>query len=258
MKRAWLFSLGSVLGLAAETILWNGPDLVLLEDGWHWPAFTRMVGVGVIVEGALVALAAALCLGRALGPLSAEATPGGTDWAAAVGGGPVLPVCGILLLLAGFETFGQAQKVAHTLAVMESEPGNIGPEIVADYRSQVGANWTLCILWLVGGAALVMTPLILKPWAWRLGWPMSGVGCGIAAGGFLLSGLGAFVCFANGLAMEGASKDVSFVGLLGVLMGAIVAVMGSVVTVLGRSKQSTIVGVIAEPNATADRPRCAE
>jgi hypothetical protein len=233
MRRVLFFFPGIVLGLAAETILWNGPDLVLLEDGWHSPAFTGMVGVGVIVEGVLVALAAAICFGRALGPLSSEATQGGTDLAASVGGGPVLPVCGTLWLLAGFVTFGQAQKVVHTLAVMESEPGNIGPEIVADYSGQVWANWTLCILWLVGGAALVMTPLILKPRAWRLGWPMSGVGCGIAGGGFLLSGLGAFVCFANGLAMEGASKDVSFVGLVGVLMGAIVAVVGSVVTVRG-------------------------
>ncbi len=65
---------------------------------------------------------------------------------------------------------------------------------------------------------------------------MSGVGCGIAAGGFLLSGPGALVCFANALAMEGASADVCFVGLLGVLAGAIVAVMGDTVTVRGRSK----------------------
>jgi hypothetical protein len=236
MRRALLFSLGIVLGLAAETILWNGPDLVLLQDGWHSPAFTRTVGVGVIVEGALFALGAALCFGRALGPLSSEATQGGTDLPAAVGGGPVLPVCGILFLLAAFGTLGQAQKKSQTLEVMDSMPGKWGSELVADYRSQVWANWTLCILWLVGGAALVMTPLILKPRAWRLGWPMSGVGCGIAAGGFLLSGLGAFVCFANGLAMEGASKDVSFVGLLGVLAGAIVAFVGSVVAVLGRSK----------------------
>jgi hypothetical protein len=235
MGRAWLFSLGIVLGLAAETILWNGTELVLWEDGWHSPAFTRLVAVGVIVEGALLAFWAALCLGRALGPLSSEATPGGTDLPAAVGGGPVLPVCGILLLLAGLATFGQAQKVAQTLEVMESEPERLGTELVAAYRSQVWATWTLCMLWLVGGAALVLTPLILKPWVWRLGWPMNGVGCGIAASGFLLSGLGALVCFANGLAMEGASKDVSFVGLLGVLMGAIIAVTGSVITVRGRS-----------------------
>jgi hypothetical protein len=234
-----LFCLGIVLGLAAEAILWSGPNLVSLEDGWHPPAFTRMVGIGVIVEGALFALGAALCVGRAAGPLSLERGQGGTDLPAAVGGGPVLPVCGILLLLAAYGTFGQAQKDWHTLQVMESEPAGWGPELVAAFRPQVWESWTLCILWLVGGAALVMTPLILKPRAWRLGWPMNGVGCGIAAGGFLLSGLGTLVCYANALAMEGASEDVSFVGLLGVLAGAIVAVVGSVVAVLGRSKPSS-------------------
>jgi hypothetical protein len=64
---------------------------------------------------------------------------------------------------------------------------------------------------------------------------MNGVGCGIAVGGFLLSGMGALVCYANGLAMEGASKELSFVGYLGVLAGAIIAVVGSAIAAAGRS-----------------------
>jgi hypothetical protein len=236
MRRALLFFLGTMLGLAAETLLWNGPNLVSMEDGWHAPAFTRVVGVGVIVEGVAVALGAAVCLGRAIGPLSSAAMQGGTDSPIVVGGGPVLPVCGMLFLLAAFGTFGQALKTSQTLGVMDSMPGNFGPDLVADFRGQAWATWSLCILWLVGGAALGMTPLILKPQAWRLGWPMSGLGCAIAAAGLVLSGLGALVCFGNALAMEGASQDVSLVGQIGVLAGAVIAVMGSVVTVLGRSK----------------------
>ena len=65
---------------------------------------------------------------------------------------------------------------------------------------------------------------------------MNGVGCGIAVGGFLLSGMGAFVCIGNGLMMEGANKYFSFAGYLGVLAGAIIAVVGSVIAAAGRSK----------------------
>jgi hypothetical protein len=65
---------------------------------------------------------------------------------------------------------------------------------------------------------------------------MNGVGCGIAAGGLLLSGMGAFVCFANGLLMEGAKAEFAYAGYLGVLAGAIVAVIGSIIAAAGRSK----------------------
>jgi hypothetical protein len=65
---------------------------------------------------------------------------------------------------------------------------------------------------------------------------MNGVGCGIAAGGFLLSGMGAFVCFANGLLMEGAREEIAYAGYLGVLAGALVAVIGSLIAAAGCSK----------------------
>jgi hypothetical protein len=65
---------------------------------------------------------------------------------------------------------------------------------------------------------------------------MNAVGCGIAVGGFLLSGMGALLCIANGLAMEGASKELSFVGYIGTLGGALLAVVGSIVAALGKLK----------------------
>jgi hypothetical protein len=48
--------------------------------------------------------------------------------------------------------------------------------------------------------------------------------------------MGALVCYANGLAMEGASKDLSFAAYLGLLAGAIIAVVGSAIVASGRPK----------------------
>jgi hypothetical protein len=218
--------------LAAEAILWNAHDLYAFADSWHSVAFTRTVDVGVIAEGALLAFAAALCLGRALRPL----TPAPGPAAAAVGGGPVLPVCGVLFLLAAVGPFEQARFDAEMLEVMDSMPGHWGADLVEADRRHERTEGTFGVLWLVVGGALLGTPLFLKPRVWQLGWRTNGVGWAIAAGGFLLSGLGACVCLANGLALEGASAELSFVGYLGVLAGAAAAVVGSIVAVLGKAK----------------------
>jgi hypothetical protein len=155
---------------------------------------------------------------------------------AAVGGGPVLPICGILVLLAAAGPFGQARRDSEVLEVIDNMPGQWGPDLVADYRRHERTERTCGVVWLVVGGALVGTPVFLKPRMWHLGWRMNRVGCGIAAGGFLLPGLGVLVCCANGLAMERASKDLAFAGYLAVLGGAIVAVVGSVVAGIRRSK----------------------
>ena len=199
-----------------------------------------MVGLGIVVEGVLTAFGAALCLGRAAVPLTPAPTRGGTaaprPTPATTGGGPVLPLCGILFLLAAVGPFGQARRDSEALEVMDSMPGQWGGELVTDFRRHERTERAFGVVWFVVGGALLATPLFLKPRFWQLGWRMNGVGCGIAAGGLLLSGLGAFVCYANGLAMEGASKDLSFVGYLGVLAGAIIAVVGSITAAAGRSK----------------------
>jgi hypothetical protein len=240
MRRALLCCAGIVLGLAAGVILWNGPDLYALADSWHSAEFTRMVGVGIMVEGALAALGAALCLGRAIAPLTSAPTLSGTDVrgpaATASGGGPVLPLCGILFLLAAVGPFGQARDDSEKLEVMDSMPGKWGADLVEDFRRHERTERTFGVLWLVVGGALLGTPLFLKPRAWRLGRRISGVGCGIALGGLLLSGMGVLVWYANGLLMEGAVKAFSLVGQLGVLAGAIVAVVGSIIAVLGKGK----------------------
>jgi hypothetical protein len=56
MRRGLLFFRGTVLGLAAGTTLWNTPDLYRFADSWHSAAFTRMVSLGIIVEGVPIAL----------------------------------------------------------------------------------------------------------------------------------------------------------------------------------------------------------
>jgi hypothetical protein len=197
-----------------------------------------MVALGIIVEGALAALGAALCLGRAVVPLTSARTRSGTavpgPAPAAGGGGPVLPLCGILFLLAAVGPYGQARHDSETLEVMDSMPGEFGGDLVDDFRRHEWTEWTFAVLWLVVGGALLVTPLLLKPRVWQLRRRMRGIGCGIAVSGFLMSGMGGFVCYANALAMEGASKDLSFAGYLGVLAGAIVAVVGSVIAAAGR------------------------
>jgi hypothetical protein len=239
MRRVCFGGAGIILELAAAVILWNGPDLYAFADSWHSAEFTRMVGAAIIVEGAVAALGAALCLGRAIIPLTPAPTQCGTAVPGAVsatGGGPVLPICGMLFLLAAVGPFGQARHDSEALEVMDSMPGQWGADLVDDYRRHERTAQTFGVVWLVVGGALLATPLFLKQRFWQLGWRMNAVGCGIAVGGFLLSGMGALVCVANGLAMEGASKELSFMGYLGILGGALLAVVGSIVAALGKLK----------------------
>jgi hypothetical protein len=240
MRRVWLFCGGTFLALAAATILWNAPGVYLFTDGWHSDAFRRMVGLAIIVEGALTAFGAALCLGRAVLPLtpaptqSRKANPGSAP--AAAGGGPVLPICGILFLLAAAGPFGQARFDSEMLQVMDSMPGQWGADLIDADRRHERTEWTFAVLWLAVGGALLATPLFMKRRVWQMGWRINGVGCGIAAAGLVLSGMGAFVCFANGLLMEGAKEEFAYAGYLGVLAGALVAVIGSIITAAGSSK----------------------
>jgi hypothetical protein len=114
-------------------------------------------------------------------------------------------------------------------------PGQWGADLVADVRRDERAARAFGVLWLAVGGALLGSPLLLEPRLWHLSWRVSGVGCGIAAAGLLLSSLGALVCFANALAMEGASKDVAAAGYLAVLAGALVAAAGSTVAMLANA-----------------------
>lgn len=234
MRRFLLGCAGFVLGLAAYPILWNGPDLYLYEDSQPL-VFTRMVGLGILVEGVLAALGAALCLGRAIVPLTS----------ATAGGGPVLPLSGLLFLLAAAGPFEQARKDAEGVEAVASKPELFGgergaAELLAQTRRHERTARAFCVLWLVAGVALLGTSLYLRPRVWKLSWPLNGVGCGVTLGGFMLSGLSGFVYVAEGalsaLGGKGAHKDTIHAACLGMLAGAFVAVVGSILAVRGKTK----------------------
>jgi hypothetical protein len=224
MKRILLFFSGLLLGLAAEAVLWSAPELYSSVDSWHSVAVTQTVGVAVIVEGALLALWAAACLARALYPLKT-----------ADRGGPVLPLCGVLILIAGFGPWGQSGIEREQLEVMDSMPGKWGAELVQDFRRHERTARAFAVVWFVTGAALMDTPLYLSRRVWRLGWRISGVGCGIMVGGFCISSVGALVCLMNVMLMEGANKDFAAAGYMALLAGAVVAVAGSLVALAAKA-----------------------
>jgi hypothetical protein len=242
MRRVLLFCSGILLAVLAEAILGISHDLYARDDTWLSPEFTRIVGVAAIVQGVVAALGAGLCLGRAFGPLTSAPIQSGTAVSgpapAALGGGPVLPICGILFLLATVGPYLIGQSESHMVELMASLPpdGNYSSEVVDYHRQRARTAQTFAVLWLVVGGALLATPLFLKSRIWHMGWRINGAGCGIALGGFLLSGMGVLVWFANGLAMEGARMEPSLVGHLGVLAGAIVAVVGSIIAASGSSR----------------------
>jgi hypothetical protein len=262
MRRALLFYGAILLGLVAEAILWSASDLYLYptEDSWFSAGlFTRSADLGLVVQGAVAAIGAALCLGRALVPLTRAPTRSTTTVSGPAPGGlragPVLPICGLLFLLAAPGPFGQARLDSEKLEVMDSMPGARENDLVADFRRHERTERTFGVLWLVVGGALLGTPLFLKPRVWQVARRMNGAGCALAVGGLLLSGFSVLVWFVNGLAMEGANRDVSRVGHLGVLAGAIVAVVGSTVAVVGGSSRPPAGQGDAGQDRPADRGR---
>jgi hypothetical protein len=67
-----------------------------------------------------------------------------------------------------------------------------------------------------------------------LGQPIQWAGCGVAVAGFLWFGLGAVVCFANGMMMEGRKEGIESLGLCGVFGGVALAMIGGIVALLRR------------------------
>lgn len=227
-----LFCGGIILGWVAESILTSGPDL--LADGKTWFAadYRRIISLSMIVQGIVAALGAALCLGRAFAPLTSVSAPNETTGSglesATLGGGPVLPICGILFLYAAFALFMSARYNLEELERLEREPIRSGDERVDNCRRLVRTERTFGVLWLIVGGMLLGTPLFLKPRVWKLGWRLNGAYCGIAIIGLLLSGMGLGVWRVNGTFLKGAFGFYSLVGLLGVLAGSIVTLFGSI------------------------------
>jgi len=234
MRRVALFCCGLFPGLVAVIILWTSPTWYTSEDPVTTP-FARGVGLAIIVQGVVAALAAALCIGRALVPLTLSSAVPGSEPAAA-GGGPVLPICGLLLLLAAYGPLERSQRASNEYKSAQSLPGQIQEGYVELCRQLIPVGRAFAVLWFAVGGALLATPLFLKPRVWQLRRQLNRTGCKIAIGGLLLSGLGGLVWFGGALmgavAMIGGGRvgggnEFSKVGLVGILAGGIVAVAGS-------------------------------
>jgi hypothetical protein len=254
MSRALLFCCGLLLTLVAGIILGFSAFWYTLEEAHVSETLTRIAGVALIVEGALAAFGAAWCFGRAVSPLTyAPAVSGSAP--AAVGGGPVLPICGLLFLLAAFGPLERSQRASRDYeATKEREFRQTMVGVYHDWdvtrsRQLIPIGRTFGVLWLVIGGALLATPLVLKPRVWQLRRRLNGVGRMIAAGGLLLSVMGILAWLvnelANGLGAIGGgrgahSHDLSVVGYLGLIAGALVAVAGSIIAAAGRSEAEKV------------------
>jgi hypothetical protein len=102
---------GFLFALAAEVILWNGPLWYANEEHKVPAVLTQSAGVAVVVDGALLALVAALCLARALVPLTSSSAVSGAV-PAEVRGGPVLPLCGLIFLPAAVGPFQESRRAS--------------------------------------------------------------------------------------------------------------------------------------------------
>src|SRR5262249_48601231 len=148
---------------------------------------------------------------------------------AVVGRGPVLPICGVLFLLAAIGPFQQARFDREQLELFDTIPGKYGEDIVTATRRSETTSLAFGVVFLVAGGSLLASPLFLKPEVWQVARPLNRAGCWIAASGLVQSGLGLLLVFANGLAMEGASKEVSLLGQRAVVAGAIITALGGAI-----------------------------
>ena len=261
MRRGLLFCGGIILGWVAESILTSGPDLFADGKRWFSADYERFISLSLILQGAVAALGAALWLGRALIPLASVPAWSGTTVSgpksATIGGGHVLPICGILFLYAAIVLFVGARVSAEQLEVMDSMSSQSGSGLVNYYCSRERTGWTFGVLWLIVGGMLLGTPLFMKPWVWKMGWPINRAGGGVAIGGLLLSGMALFVWRVNGTFLRGAYEFFSLIGLLGVLAGTSVTVFGSVMAV-ARADCTTFFRSTPACGATLSRPRHGE
>lgn len=242
MKRLMLLCCGLFLGLRAEVILWNGPRWYTNEESKVPTTLTQIAGVALVLQGAVVAMAAALCLARALVPLTVvPAVP--RSGSAAVGGGPVLPLCGLLFLLAGVGPLMESRRAAEDYALAQSRPGQFQEWSVELDRRLVPVGRAFAVLWFGIGGAMLATPLFLKPRVWQLRRRLNRTGRRYAIGGLMVSVVRILAWFVNasanamGALLGGghSSHDLSVVGYLGIIAGTLVAVAGSIAAVAGAS-----------------------
>lgn len=247
MKRVLLFCAGIPLGLVAVSFLGGGASELPWDKTWFSGNYDRIIGLNLIVQGAVVTLGAALCVGRAIIPL--KSVPAGSRTAvsgpesAITGGGPVLPICAIPFLFVAVPVFMAAPSAAEQLERMDRASRELEPmhrdfsqdraDLVEFYRRQERTMYTFGVLSLAFGGMLLVTPLFLKRRVWQLGRPINGAGVGIAIGGLLLFGMALFVWRASLTILHRDWEFYCPAGVLGVLAGTLVTVFGGIKAVAG-------------------------
>jgi hypothetical protein len=247
MKRIMPTCCGLFLGLVAEVILWNGPHWYTHQEDKVPTTLTQVAGVALVVQGAIVALVAALCIARALVPLTLSPAIPGSD-PVAIGGGPVLPLCGLLFLLAGLGPLEQSRRSAKDYEFAQSKPGQFQAWAVELDRRLVPVGRAFAVLWFGIGGVLLATPLFLRPQAWQLRRRLNRVGRRYAIGGLFFSVVGIVTWLISelGNAIGGigggghASHELSVVDYLGIIAGAVIAVAGSIGSAAGKSEAGEV------------------
>ena len=140
----------------------DGPLLVYDRGEHDSEGVTQSAGVAFIVQGALLAFVAASCLGRALVPLTVTADDSELV-PVLVGGGPVLPLCGLLFLLAVIGPWARSEQALKDYEFAQSRPGLIQESRVELSRRHIRIGRTFAALWVVIGGVLLGSPLALTP-----------------------------------------------------------------------------------------------
>ena len=238
MKRRLLSCGGIILVLVAVSLLGERVEVFPKGKTWFSGYYDRIIGLSLIVQGAAVALGAALCVGRAIIPLKSAPGRSGTTVSGresvTIGGGPVLPICAIPFLyisLVGLTVV--VRGAAKERERIERGSGQSRDDRVDYYRRQELMGRTFGVFSLVVAGMLLGTPLFLKRHVWQLGWRINGAGVGIAIGGLLLFGMALLVWIASGTILHGREDFYCPVGVLGVLAGTFVTVFGGIKAVAG-------------------------
>jgi hypothetical protein len=164
------------------------------------------------------------------------------------GGGPVLPLCGLIFLLAAVGPFQESRRASADYAFAQTKPGMFQDWAVELDRQLVPVGRTFSVLWCGIGGALLATPLFLTSRVWQVRRRLNRFGRNYAIGGLLLSAVGALVwllgALANAVGSIGGGRDsshsLSAVGYLGIIAGAIVALGGSIVAAIVKPEAGNV------------------
>jgi len=243
MRRFALVSCGLFLALSACVLLWNAPLWYTNEEYPIPPAYTQATGIALIILGALAAFWSAVCLGRAIIPL--RIAPNG---AITGGGGPVLPLCGMILALSGIGPLRYSDYGAREYAVAEAHPGQFQDWSVELNHRWIGVGRNFAVMEFALGGLMLATPFVTTPRIWQLRRQLNVRGRKIVIAGFLIAASGILLWFA--VALIGAvgalghgapaSREPSYVAFAVIIIGTGVALVGTLIVLVGKSETASM------------------